>query len=67
LADRGSAIPFARRAPGYIDFDRAGNAMTADDVKAAIWHDAMARKFPEASRYPCFPVMRDPPELEGPE
>jgi hypothetical protein len=41
--------------------------MTADDVKAAIWHDAMARKFPEASRYPCFPVMRDPPELEGPE
>jgi hypothetical protein len=42
-------------------FDRAGNAMTADDVKAAIRHDTMAREFREASRYPWFLVIPYPP------
>ena len=50
-----------RRGNGYIYYDRAGSRMTEDDVRAAIWHEAMARKYREASRYPWFPVMPDPP------
>jgi hypothetical protein len=50
-----------RRGNGYIYYDRAGSRMTEDDARAAIWHEAMARKYREASRYPWFPVMPDPP------
>jgi hypothetical protein len=48
----------------FIYFDRAGNAMTTDDVKAAIWHQALAPKYRHAARYPWLPVMADPPEPE---
>ena len=50
-----------RRGNGYIYYFRAGSRMTEDDVRATIWHEAMARKYREASRYPWFPVMPDPP------
>jgi hypothetical protein len=45
----------------YVYFDRGGNVMTADDVKATFWHEAMAEKYRQAARYPWFPVMPDPP------
>jgi hypothetical protein len=51
----------------FVYFDRAGKEMTKDEVKAAIWHDAMARKYRQAARYPWLPVMPDPPEIEEPE
>jgi hypothetical protein len=45
----------------YVYLDRAGRRMTPDEVRASIWHEAMARKYREAAYYPCFPVMPDPP------
>jgi hypothetical protein len=50
-----------RRGNGYIYYDRDRNLMTEDDVRDAIWHEAMARKYREASGNPWFPVMPDPP------
>jgi hypothetical protein len=44
----------------YVYFNRAGEDMTADEVRASLWHEAMALKYREASRYPWFPVMPDP-------
>ena len=54
-------IRWPSRGNGYIYYDCARSRMTEDDVRAAIWHEAMARKYREASRYPWFPVMPDPP------
>ena len=51
----------------FIFVDRAGKVMTTDEVRAAIRHEALARKYRQAARYPWFPVGPDPPELEGPE
>jgi hypothetical protein len=47
----------------FVYFDRAGKAMTTDEVKAAIRHEALARKYRDAASYPWFPVMPDPPEI----
>jgi hypothetical protein len=46
----------------YVYFDGAGKVMTADEVRATLWHEALARKYRQAARYPWFPVMPDPPE-----
>jgi hypothetical protein len=51
----------------FVYLDRAGKIMTPDEVKDTIWHEALARKYREASRYPWFPVMPDPPALEWAE
>ena len=74
LRDRRVAHPcghhgrsWVSRGNNWCHLDRAGNAMTVDDVKAAIFHDTMARELREASRYPWFLVIPYPPELEGPE
>ena len=37
-----------------------GHVMTAEDLKVADWHEAMARKYRRAARYPWLPVERDP-------
>jgi hypothetical protein len=46
----------------FVYFDRAGKEMMPDEVRAAIWHEAMARTCRESACYPWFPVMSDPPE-----
>jgi hypothetical protein len=46
---------------GFRYFDRAGKALTEEEVKVAIWREAMACKCRQAARYPWFPVMSDPP------
>ena len=48
----------------HVYFDRNGKEMSTDEVKAAIWHEAMARKYREVACYPWLPVMPDPPMPE---
>jgi hypothetical protein len=45
-------------------FHRDLKPLTTDEAKVATWHEAMARKYREAARYPWLPIEPDPPEPE---
>ena len=60
----------------YLYYDCTGKAMTTGEVKDALWHEEMARKYRQAASYPWFPVTSDPampseppdsPDLPEPE
>ena len=46
----------------YVYFNRAGEVMTDDQVRATLWHEEMAEKYRKAARFPWFPVVPDPPQ-----
>jgi hypothetical protein len=45
-------------------FHRDLKPLTTDEAKVPNWHEAMARKYRHAARYPWLPVEPDPPEPE---